>query len=134
MGRCKRSMNDLVLSLAPKFTKLQALGLRQDAPQLHDDAVEAIAAHCHELQELDLSKSFRLTDRSLYALAHGCPDLVKLNISGCTGFSDSALGYLTGCCRKLKTLNLCGCVRTATDRALKVLKIAGSFKFLSLNA
>ncbi|XP_042034712.1 F-box protein SKP2A-like [Salvia splendens] len=118
---CKRSMNDLVLSLAPKFTKLQALGLRQDTPQLHDDAIEAIAAHCHELQELDLSKSFRLTDRSLYALAHGCPDLVKLNISGCTGFSDSALGYLTGCCRKLKTLNLCGCVRTATDRALKAI-------------
>ncbi|XP_047976722.1 F-box protein SKP2A-like isoform X2 [Salvia hispanica] len=118
---CKKSMNSLVLSLAPKFTKLQALVLRQDAPQLQDDAVEAIAAHCQELQELDLSKSFRLTDRSLYALARGCPELVKLNISGCSAFSDTALGYLTGCCRKLKTLNLCGCVRTATDRALKAI-------------
>ncbi|KAH6782593.1 F-box/RNI-like superfamily protein [Perilla frutescens var. hirtella] len=118
---CKKNMNNLVLSLAPKFTKLQGLVLRQDTPQLQDDGVEKIAAHCRELQELDLSKSFRLTDRSLYALAHGCPELVKLNISGCPAFSDTALGYLTGFCRKLKFLNLCGCVRTATDRALKAI-------------
>ncbi|XP_051124521.1 F-box protein SKP2A isoform X2 [Andrographis paniculata] len=115
---CKKNMNNLVVSLAPKFTKLQGLILRQDTPQLQDDAVERIAAHCHDLQELDLSKSFALTDRSLYALARGCPDLVKLNISGCSAFSDSALGYLTGFCRKLKHLNLCGCVKAATDRAL----------------
>lgn len=127
-------MNNLVLSLAPKFMKLQALVLRQDTPQLQDDAVEKIAAHFHELLELDLSKSFRLTDRSLYALARGCPELVKLNISGCTGFSDAALGYLTGFCRKLKFLNLCGCVRTATDRALKVLENCGLVSFLSLKS
>lgn len=116
-------MNNLVLSLVPKFTKLQFLILRQDIPQLQDDAVEKIASHCHDLQELDLSKCFLLTDRSLYAIARGCPNLVKLNISGCSAFSDTALGYLTGFCRKLKYLNLCGCVRTATDRALKVLWI-----------
>lgn len=119
--RCKRNMNNLVLSLAPKFTKLQFLILRQDTPQLRDEAVEKIATHCHDLQELDLSKSFRLTDRSLHAIAHGCPNLVKLNISGCSAFSDAALVYLTGFCRKLKILNLCGCVKAASDTALKVL-------------
>ncbi|PIN07670.1 hypothetical protein CDL12_19758 [Handroanthus impetiginosus] len=118
---CKKNMNNLVLTLVPKFTKLQVLILRQDSPQLQDDAVEKIADYCHDLNELDLSKSFRLTDRSLYALARGCPDLVKLNISGCTAFSDNALGYLTGFCQKLKFLNLCGCVRAATDRALKAI-------------
>ncbi|KAL7155780.1 hypothetical protein ABFS83_03G099300 [Erythranthe nasuta] len=118
---CKKNMNNLVLSLTPKFTKLQVLILRQDTPQLQDEAVEKIASHCRELQELDMSKSCRLTDSSLYALARGCPNLVKLNISGCSAFSDSALGYLTGFCRKLKFLNLCGCVRAATDRALKAI-------------
>ncbi|KAL3845469.1 hypothetical protein ACJIZ3_002872 [Penstemon smallii] len=118
---CKKNMNNLVLSLIPKFPKLQVLILRQDTPQLLDDAVEVIATHCRDLQELDLSKSFRLTDRSLYALARGCPNLVKLNISGCNAFSDSALGYLTGFCRKLKLLNLCGCVKAASDRALKAI-------------
>lgn len=118
--RCKKNLNNLALSVFPKFSKLHVLILRQDTPQLQDDAVEKIAAHCHDLRELDLSKSSRLTDRSLYALAHGCTELVKLNISGCPAFSDSALGYLTGFCQKLKFLNLCGCVRAATDRALKV--------------
>jgi F-box and leucine-rich repeat protein 1 (S-phase kinase-associated protein 2) len=113
-------MNNLVLSLAPKFTKLQTLVLRQDKPQLEDNAVETIASYCHDLQDLDLSKSFKLSDLSLYALAHGFPNLTKLNISGCTAFSDVSLEYLTEFCRKLKILNLCGCVNGATDRALQV--------------
>ncbi|KAG2257293.1 hypothetical protein Bca52824_076587 [Brassica carinata] len=49
-------MNSLVLSLAPKFVNLQTFILRQDKPELEDNAVEAIENHCHELQELDLSK------------------------------------------------------------------------------
>lgn len=113
-------MNNLVLSLTPKFSKLQVLVLRQDNSQLQDNAVQSIANYCHDLQDLDLSKSFKLTDRSLYALAHGCPNLTKLNISGCSAFSDIALAYLSDFCRKVKTLNLCGCTKAATDSALKV--------------
>ncbi|KAL7176296.1 hypothetical protein ACSBR2_029776 [Camellia fascicularis] len=118
---CKNNMNNLVLSLAPKFTKLQTLILRQDKPQLEDNAVETIANYCHDLQDLDLSKSFKLSDRSLFALAHGCPNLIKLNISGCTAFSNMGLAYLAQFCRKLKYLNLCGCVKAASDKALKTI-------------
>ncbi|GFS37572.1 F-box/RNI-like superfamily protein [Actinidia rufa] len=118
---CKNDMNNLVLSLAPKFTNLQALILRQDKPQLQDNAVEAIATYCHDLQNLDLSKSFKLSDCALFALAHGCPNLTKLNISGCSAFSDTALAYLVEFCRKLKYLNLCGCVKAASDKALKAI-------------
>ncbi|XP_004290569.1 PREDICTED: F-box protein SKP2B [Fragaria vesca subsp. vesca] len=118
---CNKNMNNLVLSLAPKFTRLQTLILRQDKPQLEDNAVESIANFCHDLQVLDLSKSFKLTDRSLYALAHGCPNLMRLNISGCSAFSDIALEYLAGFCPKMKVLNLCGCSRAASDRALQAI-------------
>ncbi|XP_028781579.1 F-box protein SKP2A isoform X1 [Neltuma alba] len=118
---CSKNMNDLVLSLVPKFIKLQVLILRQDKPQLEDNAVETISNCCPDLQMLDLSKSFRLTDRSLYALARGCPDLTNLNISGCSAFSDVALAYLASFCRKLKCLNLCGCVRAASDAALQAI-------------
>ncbi|KAK9167247.1 hypothetical protein Scep_002438 [Stephania cephalantha] len=111
-------MNNLVLAFAPKFTKLQVLSLRQTIPQLEDKAVESVANYCPELLDLDLSKSFKLTDCSLYALAHGCQRLTKLNISGCTAFSDVALSYLTGFCRNLRSLNLCGCTKAASDRAL----------------
>ncbi|MQL76526.1 hypothetical protein Taro_008934 [Colocasia esculenta] len=118
---CKANMNNLILSLAPKFTKLQVLILRQNRPQLEDNAIEAVAIHCHDLRGLDLSKSHRLTDGSLYALAHGCPHLTTLNISGCSAFSDSALAYLTGFCKNVKCLNLCGCVKAATDKALQTI-------------
>jgi len=118
---CKLSMNNLMISLAHKFTKLQVLTLRQNKPQLEDSAVEAVANYCHDLRELDLSRSFRLSDRSLYALAHGCPRLTRLNISGCSSFSDTALIYLTCRCKNLKCLNLCGCVKAVTDRALQAI-------------
>ncbi|KAF3493599.1 hypothetical protein DY000_02055292 [Brassica cretica] len=72
-------MNSLVLSLAPKFVNLQTLILRQDKPELEDNAVEAIENHCHELQELDLSKSLKLSNRSLYALSHSW----TLDLCGC---------------------------------------------------
>lgn len=118
---CRKNMNNLVLSLAPKFTNLQTLILRQDMPQLEDNAVEAVAQFCRDLQILDLSKSFKLTDRSLYAIALGCSDLTKLNISGCSSFSDKALSYLASLCRKLKILNLCGCVKAVSDTALQAI-------------
>ncbi|RLM97798.1 F-box protein FBL2 [Panicum miliaceum] len=118
---CKQNMNSLMISLAHKFTKLQVLTLRQNKPQLEDSAVEAVANYCHDLRELDLSRSFRLSDRSLYALAHGCPRLTRLNISGCSNFSDTALTYLTCRCKNLKCLNLCGCVKAASDRALQAI-------------
>ncbi|KAJ0765566.1 putative F-box domain, leucine-rich repeat domain superfamily, F-box-like domain superfamily [Helianthus annuus] len=118
---CKNNMNNMVLSLAPKFKNLRGLILRQDKPQLLDNAVEMIANNCHDLEDLDLSKSFKLSDRSLYALAHGCQNLIKLNISGCSSFSDNTLAYLTSYCKKLKILNLCGCVKAASDKALKAI-------------
>jgi len=118
---CQDHMNDLVMSLAHKFTKLQVLSLRQIRAQLEDSGVEAVANNCHDLRELDLSRSFRLSDLSLYALAHGCPHLTRLNISGCSNFSDSALVFLSSQCKNLKCLNLCGCVRAASDRALQAI-------------
>ena len=77
---CNNNMNSLVLSLAPKFINLQTLILRQDKPELEDNAVDAIENHCHELQELDLSKSLKLSDRSLYALSHSWFLIKKLKI------------------------------------------------------
>ncbi|CAN6475966.1 unnamed protein product [Victoria cruziana] len=118
---CKTKMNNLVLSLAPKFINLQTLILRQNMPQLNDEAVEAVANHCRDLQHLDLSKSLKLTDRALYAVASGCQNLLKLNISGCSSFGDNALACLASRCRKLKHLNLCGCVRAASDKALQAI-------------
>ncbi|WOL15633.1 F-box protein SKP2A-like [Canna indica] len=118
---CKKNMNSLVQSLIPKFINLQVFSLRQSTPQLEDSGIETLANYCHDMKELDLSKSLRLTDKALYALGRGCPHLMKLNISGCSAFSDVALAYLSSCCRNLNILNLCGCLRAATDGALQAI-------------
>ncbi|KAL0326099.1 UNVERIFIED_CONTAM: F-box protein SKP2A [Sesamum radiatum] len=114
---CKKNMNNLVLSLVPKFTKLQVLILRQDTPQLQDDAVEKIATYCHDLQELDLSKSFRLTDRSLAAtdralkaIGYNCNQLQSLNLGWCDRVGDEGVKSLAYGCPDLRALDLCGCV------------------------
>lgn len=119
--RCKNNANNLAQSLIPKFVKLQVLSLRQNyRPQLEDIVVETVSNYCHELRDLDLSKSSKLSDHSLYALAQGCSCLTKLNISGCSGFSSSALESVARCCKNLKYLNLCGCVKAVSDKALQV--------------
>ncbi|KAF5809439.1 putative F-box domain, leucine-rich repeat domain superfamily, F-box-like domain superfamily [Helianthus annuus] len=119
---CTNNMNKLVLSLAPKLTKLRGLTLRQKfEPLLDDDTVETIANNCHDLEDLDLSRNSKLGDPSLSALARGWPNLTKLNISDCSGFSDDGLEFVSSRCRKLKILNLSGCGKAVTHKALKAI-------------
>ncbi|KMZ73677.1 hypothetical protein ZOSMA_144G00400 [Zostera marina] len=61
-------MNDLVVSIAPNFAKLQSLTLSQTNPQLEDSAIEVIASCCNDIIELDISGSLNLTDWSLFLL------------------------------------------------------------------
>ncbi|KAF3656678.1 F-box protein SKP2A [Capsicum annuum] len=117
---CYRNTNNLVLPLVPKFMKLQVLTLTQNLQQLEDNIVETIANHCYEFQDLDLSKSFKLTDLSLYALANNYPNLMKLSISGCSTFNDGAIANTAEHCRNLSVLNLRECIKAATDNPLKL--------------
>ncbi|KAL0723155.1 hypothetical protein Bca4012_037754 [Brassica carinata] len=118
---CKSVVEDLKVDLKAEAEKSDGSGTAATKRKLEDNTVEAIANHCHELQDLDLSKSLKLTDHSLYTLARGCTNLTKLNLSSCTSFSDTGLAYLTRFCKKLKVLNLCGCVEAVSDNALQAI-------------
>ncbi|PPD87336.1 hypothetical protein GOBAR_DD15722 [Gossypium barbadense] len=111
--RCWKNMNNLVLSLAPKFTKLLTLVLRQENLQLEDTAFETIAKFCHDLQDLDLSKSFKLaaTDCALQAIGQNCNMLHSLNLGWCDNVGDLGVTSLAYGCPDLRCLDLCGCVR-----------------------
>ncbi|KAL9996315.1 putative F-box domain, leucine-rich repeat domain superfamily, F-box-like domain superfamily [Helianthus debilis subsp. tardiflorus] len=123
---CTNNINNLVLSIVPKFTNLRDLDLsltlhKKRVPLLDDNAVETIANNCHDLEDLGLSLNCALGGRSLYALARGCPNLTKLDIGFCSAFSDHGLVFLSRNCRKLKILNLFGCYNAATNKALKAI-------------
>lgn len=118
---CNRNISKLVQSVAPKFSGLQVCHMWNSRPYLTDQAVEALAVHCHDLRDLDLSKGTLITDDSLFALARGCGMLERLNLSGCTNTSEQGLIYLAEHCSNLNNLNLCGCSKAATDQALLAL-------------
>ncbi|KAL5571704.1 hypothetical protein UlMin_021301 [Ulmus minor] len=80
---CSKNMNNLVLSLTPKFTKLQSLVLRL----------------------LRLLQLFAMICRS-WTSAKASSLVTKLDISG------AALEYLVSFCPKLKVLNLCRCLQS----------------------
>ncbi|KMZ60105.1 hypothetical protein ZOSMA_60G00490 [Zostera marina] len=131
---CRNNTNDLVVSVAPNFAKLQSLTLSQTNSLLEDSAIEVIASCCNNLIELDISGSLNLTDWLLFLLtqASGCPDLAKLNISRCLSFTESGLRCLSRC-KHMKSLNLCCCSRATTDTALDIISIGCSeLQFLNL--
>lgn len=118
---CKRNTSKLVQSIAPKFTGLQVCNLRNNKLFLNDQAVEALANHCHDLRALDLSNGTLITDASLFALARGCERLERLNLSGCSRTSELGLKVLAENCSSLMHLNLCGCSNAGSDQALLAL-------------
>lgn len=117
---CKRSVSNLVQSVAHKFSRFKDCSIRR-CSYLTDDAIRAVGAHWHELRSLDLTNGTRLTNVSLIALAHGCPLLEKLDLSGCVGVSESGLVELAQHCKHLQHLNLCGCDNAGSDAALVAL-------------
>lgn len=77
--------------------------------------------YCHDLRELDLGRSFRLSATGPCTLRR--PGTLVSTSAGCSSFSDAALVFLSSQCKKLRCLNLCGCVRAASDRSLQVLRL-----------
>ncbi|KAI5081805.1 hypothetical protein GOP47_0001548 [Adiantum capillus-veneris] len=118
---CHQNISNLVRSVAPKFSKLQACQLWNSGPYVKDEAVKALAYYCHDLRDLDLSKGTLITDDSLFALAQGCRLLEKLNLSGCTRITEQGVIFLAEHCKCIKSLDLCGCKKAGTDQALLAL-------------
>lgn len=117
---CKKSVSNLVQSVAHKFSRLENCSIRR-CSYLTDDAMRAAVTHWHELRSLDLTNGTRLTNVSLIALSNGCALLEKLDLSGCVGVSEAGLVGLAQHCKHLRHLNLCGCDNAGSDAALVAL-------------
>ncbi|KAL0755305.1 hypothetical protein Bca101_092973 [Brassica carinata] len=99
-------MNSLVLSLAPKFINLQTLILRQDKPELEDNAVDAIENHCHELQESLISAKVKPLGQYTFNVKD--PLLTRLVIL----LADESVVALADWCIHLRSLGLYYCAHT----------------------
>ncbi|RLN20903.1 hypothetical protein BBJ28_00011454 [Nothophytophthora sp. Chile5] len=82
------------------------------------EGLRAIAAGCHELQELNLSGCFQLQERALMAVGASCPALRRLNLQACPDVTLAAVTAVLRGCQRLARLDLSG-MRRCDDRVLR---------------
>ena len=61
------------------------------------------------LQKLDVSGCWEVSDDDLKSVATTCPNLMFLSVSNCWKISDAGIGYIAKDCRNLKELDLSYC-------------------------
>ncbi|RLN98776.1 hypothetical protein BBJ28_00002976 [Nothophytophthora sp. Chile5] len=89
------------------------------------EGLRAIAAGCHELQELNLSGCFQLQERALVAVGTSCPALRRLSLQACPDVTLAAVTAVLRGCQRLARLDLSG-VRRCDDRVLRAVAKHGA--------
>ncbi|XP_041852573.1 dynein regulatory complex subunit 6 isoform X2 [Melanotaenia boesemani] len=89
-------------------------------------------SECKNLQELNMSECFNVTDAVVQRIVDGCPSLLYLNIS-CTFITNKTLEELSRNCLSLQYLSLAYCCRI-TDKGFLYLKTGkGCHNLIHLN-
>nr|XP_019934488.1 PREDICTED: F-box/LRR-repeat protein 13 isoform X1 [Paralichthys olivaceus] len=89
-------------------------------------------SECRNLQELNVSECFNVTDTMVQEIVEGCPSLLYLNLS-CTLVTDKALRELSRNCLNLQYLSLAYCYRF-TDKGFMYLTTGkGCHSLIHLN-
>ncbi|EQC33358.1 hypothetical protein SDRG_09334, partial [Saprolegnia diclina VS20] len=70
------------------------------------EGLQAVAATCPQLSELDLAGCFQVVERALKSLGAGCRELVKVSLKGCYNTTPCGISHLLHGCPKLETLDL----------------------------
>ena len=83
-----------LLLLAAACSSLQSLALADCAAAVTDSAVAAVAARSPQLQELWLSRCYRVGDAGLAALHRHCQRLTALHLAGCVNVTGPAAAAL----------------------------------------
>lgn len=113
-------IRDIVLGLpmSSPCTSLRSLSIR-NCPGFGSASLAVVGKLCPQLQNVDLSGLYGMTDAGILLLLESLEDgLVKVNLSGCLNLTDEvvvALARLHG--ETLEVLNLDGC-RKITDASL----------------
>ena len=98
---------------------------------LGDDAVELIANGCSQLELLDLTNCYQITDKCLGVLFLKCKFLRLLNIEECFKISDVGIEAISTDGSQLNELSLAGCPNI-TSKTLKHLQMLRMLAVLDL--
>ena len=123
--------------LVPQVRFKRGLQLRhldlEYCARMEDNAIQAIASHCHQLSRLQLTGCVRITDAAILGpnddsgrvgLAEGCPQLRRLLLRGCREITDAGMLKLAQGCSGLRELCLSGCPNMTAPAIARVLASA----------
>lgn len=87
---------------------LRSLALR-DASWIEEDAFTAFLQRQPRLQAVDLSRAYKLTNRTLISLTHVCPTVERLHLRHCNWLAELAFLQMITQCRQLVEIDLTSC-------------------------
>jgi hypothetical protein len=112
--------NTELMTIANGLPQLQSLDI-SECWWITDAGIIALATGCTQLQSLDIRGCHSITDEGIRAVATGCTQLQSLNISGTfIKITDAGITAVAGGCPQLRSLNIsyCGNITDAGIRAL----------------
>ena len=111
--------NTELISIANGLPQLQSLDI-SNCYNITDEGIRAVATGLPHLQSLSLSNCCNITDEGIRALATGCPHLQSLDISWCYTITNEGITALVTGLPQLQSLNIsyCGNITVLIIRAL----------------
>ena len=97
---------------------------RPHSRNIRDESLARAVQHAPDLERLDLSCAFCLTDKGILAVAENCHHLKKLYLVGCHNVSDQSVVELIQRCKELVSLDLS--FTNITDVTLDTIEKCGS--------
>ncbi|NXJ03224.1 DRC6 protein, partial [Odontophorus gujanensis] len=116
--KCK-NISDTGIQLFCKGTKHLEYCHVSCCHQLTDEAVKALAFHCHRVTSVSIAGCPKMTDTCIQYLATACSYLLSLDISGCINLTDKALKCLWKGCKQLQILKMLYCRNITKQEVLK---------------
>ena len=105
---------------------IRVLNLSGCREYVNDGVMRSVAAHCPEIQVLDVSEC-DVTDAGIAAIVSGCAVLDGLHVSNCAGITDEAIKAISHRGTRLSTFECAGCTRvTDAGKALLELGVIGT--------
>ncbi|XP_032233481.1 F-box/LRR-repeat protein 20 [Nematostella vectensis] len=96
-----------ILLLGSNCPKLRAIATTR-CKGVTDKALQSLAS-CKELEELNFSSCFQISDNGLVPLFQSCPRLLEVHVSSCYGVTDRSVQALAKSCPYLRDLDVSWC-------------------------
>ncbi|CAI7845690.1 unnamed protein product, partial [Closterium sp. NIES-53] len=129
MASNKRIGQAALEAIGAHCTQLQALWLTNGT---FDDAALMPIASCHQLKVLGLGNCRSITDMGVCCIAAGCKAVQEVSVRWCVGITDRGVDVLLSNCHAIHTLDLS--YTKVTEAAMKVVQRHPSLTHLNLSS